>query len=196
MKSYFELVVLFLLSCFQRNVVDLDINKKFELFEKKFNNVRLPLNINDSLVNLTNKEVIPLDTNEVSLFFEPNKIFSNKVSLYKMYKYYPLFRFETTNNISVIVKKSGGSGGIENLYYLINYNKNCKIKSTLLIAKYIGDCSRLENQNCIIKLNGDININKFILTTNCDNGNIISVDSLTCRFNIDTLMGRIENCIK
>lgn len=128
----------------------------FTLFLAKFKDVKQPIVMDESFfnLNLIVSNSNPLDTNLISSYITDNKDLAEGVSLYDVYHFYPIIKFEiSTSLIGVIYKKQGISGGFEDQYFMNIYSVNGRKKSELLIGKYVSDCSFKELVTSEIKEN-------------------------------------------
>lgn len=164
---------------------------KFHYFNEKFAIKKLPYYFDEEFLKHNQIEASPIDTQLVSLFIEKDKMLGGGINLYDAYIYYPLFKFYVRESIQgVVVKKQGGAGGVEDLYFLILYTNAGAILSQLILCKQIGDCDRLHVQTGSINKSMQIEINSMIFINGCEGGNYITKSKVNEKFRI-TNSGKI-----
>ncbi len=170
-------------------------NEKQEGFENyliKFKNVDLPY----SITRLDLEEVSPqrtkaLDSIDIVDYIEPNKRFGGGISLINVYRFYPHARLNIYDNMHVvIVLKSGGAGGVENIFSFIVYDRSGKRIDKIDFAKEVGDCSRLNLLTGEINVNLELTIEDVLLSGDCESEEYEKVNSKITRLRI-TREGKI-----
>ncbi|MBP7540803.1 MAG: hypothetical protein KA802_12830 [Saprospiraceae bacterium] len=177
---YFTLL---LLGCQQKESERTENN--FNSFLERFETKELPYSFDIEFLKHSQTEISPLDTQLVSLFIEKNKMFGGDINLFDIYKYYPLYKFSVIGSFQgAIVKRQGGAGGVEDLYYLITYIDTGNILSHLTMSKQVGDCSRLQIQTGDINKSLQIEINSMIFINGCENDNYTLQSKISKKYKI------------
>jgi hypothetical protein len=144
-------------------------NMAFKEFIAMFDHKELPYSLDSSFISKTTEQRrSPIDTTHVVDFIEENIDYGGGISLFDLYRYYPHVEFSVDNGLTaIVVEKVGGAGGVEKLFYLIVYSKGGKIIDKSLLAKEIGDCSRLQIWTSEIDKDFSIAITRRLLKGNC-----------------------------
>lgn len=145
---------------------EIEYKDYIDLFEQK----ELPYLIDSTFIrSTTEKSQSSMDTTDIAEFFESNREFGGGVTLFDVYRYYPHFQFSIDDNITaVVIEKVGGAGGVEKMFYLITYSRVGKIIDKALLAKEIGDCSRLQVWTGEISKNFEIYVTQKLFKGDCE----------------------------
>lgn len=168
MKSFIIIYIIGITSLFSCNAKQAD--EKFNIYISTFEKIELPFSLDRNRIeSLEESKKIPLDSLYINSFIEQNKELGQGIYMYDIYSYYSIGFFTIDENYrATIVEKIGGSGGVDNQYYLLIYYKK-KLTDKILIAKEIGDCSFLNIRTGEIDDEFNILIKDFTLEGNCDN---------------------------
>ena len=124
----------------------------FHQYLSLFENIELPINIDSSFLNTnTIPQRYPIDSALISSFIEQNHLMIEEISLFDIYTYYPVYKFQLSNGIiGVIYAKIGMSGGSEDFFILNLYSVDGEKKGELLVGKYVSDCSFIEETTSVV----------------------------------------------
>jgi hypothetical protein len=154
----------------------------FEKFVQRFETKVVPLTIDESVFANTYDDNNQIDSLTLEKYVEENRVIGNN-SMYDFFRYYPLYVVSYESFIAAFILKRGGAGAYDDRVILRVFDHSGDPKSDLIVAKKLGDCSRLN----LVELEmgqEELTMFKTLKKIDCDTEEVISSEESTIKYSI------------